>query len=242
MSDLLTDVKYWDNVKGGGHYPDLSWNYGDIETARVFHGIMKRGDKVLELGCGGSYFLPYFARKYGVQVYGIDYSIPQLNRAFCNLQKAGVKGELMLGDMRWVCVLQGKFDVVYSRGLIEHFTDPTSVLQICKTYLKKDGILITTVPHLKGMWGKLDKWLSGSGCSGYLEMDLRDLKKAHNLAGMTIVRAEYFRPLDIGVLNWSRVPAIVRMTVSLIAKARKLLPEFTYPSFCYTDMIVVAKK
>jgi len=53
--------------------------------------------------------------------------------------------------------LIGAFDVVCSFGVLEHFEDSVNTINAFKKFLKPGGILITTVPYLKGATGILQK-------------------------------------------------------------------------------------
>lgn len=247
MTDLTTPA-YWDGLKTAGMWPRLDTCYADRETLRVFDAVMddKGGGRVLELGCGNSYWLPYWAQEYQMDVAGLDYAPLRLQEAKRNLTAVGFDGDLRCADIRnvqqdWI----GRFDVVYSRGVVEHFIDPSMVLDIATSYLKPDGYLITTVPHLKGFWGNTDRRLAGFSEYPYVRMDLADLWTAHRLAGLRVVQSGYFRLLDPGVLNWSRTPKRVQWLVahylSLTSRARKWEPK-NLPAAWYVDMFVVAKR
>jgi cyclopropane fatty-acyl-phospholipid synthase-like methyltransferase len=40
----------------------------------IFKDIDTKGKKLLEIGCGNSVLLPYLAKEFGFEIYGIDYS------------------------------------------------------------------------------------------------------------------------------------------------------------------------
>lgn len=253
----LTTTEYWDSLKAGSHYPRLLVNYADRDTARVFDPFMsqKRGGRVLELGCGNSYFLPYFANRYGMKVAGIDNSGERIRNTYNNVftQTHLIPFEqdmdFRLADVRalqpdWV----GTFDVVYSRGLVEHFTD-SSLLLIVKEYLKPDGLMITTVPNLVGFWGGLDRHVAQLGDDHpYIRMSLAALRAWHLQADLHIVHSQYFRLLDLGMLNWSKTPKLIQTLVAYYIGGSSILRlpfdrlRIRFPEGWYTDMIVVAKK
>jgi 2-polyprenyl-6-hydroxyphenyl methylase/3-demethylubiquinone-9 3-methyltransferase len=112
------------------------------------------GSRVLELGCGGSRWLPYLAVKRGCSVVGIDVEPYAADLARTNLEGAGAKGEILCRDafaLHDNMDLLGRFDVVYSMGLLEHFDDPVRLLKVVSKYLRHGGRIITTVPNLRGV-------------------------------------------------------------------------------------------
>jgi len=76
---------------------------------------LKKGMKVLDIGCGWGSFLKYAAEKYGVEAVGITVSKEQvkLGRKLCK----GLPVEIRLQDYR---ELNEKFDHIVSIGMFEH--------------------------------------------------------------------------------------------------------------------------
>src|SRR5664279_2041222 len=64
----------------------VSWRF-----ARIFREYIKPGDRILEIGCGGSRFLPYFARELGAAVWGMDFAAEGVITAKAALARAGVR-------------------------------------------------------------------------------------------------------------------------------------------------------
>jgi cyclopropane fatty-acyl-phospholipid synthase-like methyltransferase len=97
----LTKTEYWDELAGGSCFPHLHLNYADRDTARVFHPIMEanKGGSVLELGCGCSNFLPYFAKRYNMKISGLDYSAQRLKYAERNLTRLEIVSDLRCIDI-----------------------------------------------------------------------------------------------------------------------------------------------
>lgn len=240
VNTSLTDKEYWDNNESGLNYPAFKISYSDREAARVFHKAMesKRGGNILELGCGGSYFLPYFVKKYQMKPAGIDFSERQLKIAVDNLKG---NGDLRCKDIYeiqydWI----KSFDVVYSRGFIEHFTTPAEIIEICLMYMKPDGIMITTVPHLKGFSGFIKD-------NNHYRMNLKDLRNMHTINDLEVIKSSYFRLLDFSVVNWSGFPLIIVRYISLCMMVssviRRYIPDIKIPcGYFYADMIVISRR
>lgn len=252
MSLNLTTREYWQKAHADIAWPRLVDSYADRETYRVFLPLMRQkdGGSILELGCGDSYWLPFWRNTYSMEIAGLDYVSSRVEAARRNIAAVTFFSRKVQPDLRCADIkdLQtdwlGRFDVVYSRGVMEHFSDPVPNLKTCSQYLAKDGLFVTTVPHLKGMWGRLDKALARFKEWPYQRWDLTDLKQIHEKAGLTVVSASYFRLLDPSILNFSRTPRRFQWTMShlfsFIGKIRKWEPKC--PSALYTDMIVVAKR
>jgi cyclopropane fatty-acyl-phospholipid synthase-like methyltransferase len=83
------------------------------------------GKRFLEVGCAGGRWLVYFHRAFGYSVTGCDYSETGCETARQALSRAGIAGEVIQDDL---FRLEGRWDVVFSGGLVEHFTDAKGVL------------------------------------------------------------------------------------------------------------------
>ncbi|MEQ1812051.1 MAG: cyclopropane-fatty-acyl-phospholipid synthase family protein [Terricaulis sp.] len=82
------------------------------------HLALKRGDHVLEIGCGWGGFAEFAAREYGARVTGITISDEQLAYAQARMEKAGLSElvEIRRQDYRDV---EGQFDKVASIEMFE---------------------------------------------------------------------------------------------------------------------------
>ena len=127
------------------NYTCAYWkNATDLDQAQVAKldlvckkiGIRK-GMRILELGCGWGSFARYAAEKYGAEVTGVTVSKEQveLGNQLCR----GLPVELRLQDYREI---HGKYDAVISIGIMEHvgYKNYRTYMQVVDRCLKKDGI------------------------------------------------------------------------------------------------------
>ncbi|MEK6726374.1 MAG: cyclopropane fatty acyl phospholipid synthase [Deltaproteobacteria bacterium] len=99
----------------------------------------KRGQKVLDVGCGWGSFAKYAAEKYGVSVTGVTVSKEQaeLGRETCK----GLPVEIRLQDYR---DLSGQFDNIVSLGMFEHvgYKYYKTYMKIVNSCLKDHGLFL----------------------------------------------------------------------------------------------------
>ena len=114
------------------------------------------GLKVLEVGSAPGEHLVRLNKQYGFIPYGIEYSESgnELNReifASNNIDPDNVIYADFFSDEvheRY----KGAFDIVISRGFIEHFTDVRSVIEKHNNLLAEGGyLLIISIPNLNGV-------------------------------------------------------------------------------------------
>src|ERR1700685_3792518 len=79
LQDHPTDIaslSHWESVwQRAGRAPGFSaLNYYDFRLARMFQPLVPPGARVVEIGCGGSRWIKYFAGKLQRETWGIDYS------------------------------------------------------------------------------------------------------------------------------------------------------------------------
>jgi len=107
---------------------------------------------VLEIGAGVGGYLAYMSQTFGYRAHALDYSPVACRRLAENFRLLGLPVEVFERDL-----LEGRldglpqFDLVYSLGLIEHFTDPMPVIAGHARLTKKGGLLLLGVPNFGGV-------------------------------------------------------------------------------------------
>lgn len=100
---------------------------------------LKKGMRILDIGCGWGSFIKYAAEKYGVQAVGITVSKEQvaLGQELCK----GLPVEIRLQDYRQV---NEKFDHIVSVGMIEHvgYKNYHDFFSIAERNLAGDGLFL----------------------------------------------------------------------------------------------------
>ncbi len=118
---------------------------------------LKKGMRILDIGCGWGSFLKYAAEKYGVSGVGITISSEQADLAIkvCS----GLPIEIKIQDYRDI---EGQFDAVVSIGMFEHvgYKNYREYMKIVHTHLKDDGLfLLHTIGRNFPMTG-IDPWMN----------------------------------------------------------------------------------
>lgn len=157
---------------------------------------------LLEIGCGKSAWLPYFAKEFGFRVSGLDYSPVGCEMARAVLRANAVEAEIVCAD----CFtppesMRGKFDVVASFGVVEHFDDTAAVLRAMSVFLKSGGLLLTTIPNMVGAIGAIQKVVNRPVYDIHQLIDPAMLTQAHAAVGLEVIECGYFASTSFGVNN-----------------------------------------
>lgn len=172
------------------------------EYVRLFPGRAAQGKRLLEIGCAGSAWLPYFSREFGFRVTGIDYSELGCQQARDVLEREGVNGDIICCDaFQPPATLFGRFDVVVTYGVVEHFLDTAGCLADLARYLAPGGILMTVIPNLSGSLGAILKLLDPESYAIHVAMTARGFATAHQSAGLSLESARYFAPVNYAILQ-----------------------------------------
>jgi SAM-dependent methyltransferase len=186
----------------------------------TFAGRETRGAPLLEIGAAASIWLPYFAREHGFVVSGLDYSEPgcaQMQRIFA---RDGIDGGVHCADaFAPPDELLGAFDVVVSFGVVEHFTDTRGTVAAFARFLRPGGLLITEVPNLKGLVGRVQRSWNRPVWDIHVPLDRDDLLTAHRGAGLVDLDATY---LVFGGFHVVSLQGLARRTPGYLAKRATL--------------------
>jgi 2-polyprenyl-3-methyl-5-hydroxy-6-metoxy-1,4-benzoquinol methylase len=171
-------------------------NHLNISFHRTFkkllNGFDLTGKSLLEVGCGNSVWLPYFAKEYRVKPFGLDYSKHGCEQAEAILKREMLHGEIYHADMFSPPEhLNKKFDIVVSLGVVEHFTDTVSAIRALNFFLKPGGLLLTSIPNHAGLLGWLQKTIHRQVYDIHVILDKKMLVDSIETAGLKNINSTY---------------------------------------------------
>ena len=202
--------EYWSNFWLNHPLPaeiNVSIKNNATFPARQFHEFYlqlfqstQTNKKLIEIGCGNSVWLSYFAKQFQFNVAGIDYSEFGCEQTRKILSRDNINGSIHFGDLFNPPVeLKNKFDIVCSFGVVEHFNNTEDVLKHIGEFLNEDGLLVTTIPNLCGITGWLQKWMNKPVYDIHKVMTLKNIQTHIENAGFAIIKSELLNPISFGV-------------------------------------------
>ncbi len=117
---------------------------------------LKKGDRILDIGCGWGSFAKFAAEKYGAKVVGVTISKEQVELA--KERCKGLEVEIRLQDYRDV---NEQFDHIISLGMFEHvgYKNYREYFEVANRCLKDGGLfLLHTIGGLKSVT-TTDPWI-----------------------------------------------------------------------------------
>lgn len=133
-------------------------SYADIFLwEEIYKKFLPKGKqlKVLEVGSAPGHFLVKLHKKFGYEPYGVEYSKKgvEINRKIFKFNNINPKNVIYADFLsnEFQNKYREKFDMIISRGFIEHFTDTTNIIKKHKNLLKKEGIISISVPNFRSL-------------------------------------------------------------------------------------------
>jgi len=114
---------------------------------------LKKGEVVLDLGCGAGLDLYFYAQAVGEKgkVYGLDISEDMVSKAKQNMELVGIKNaEISVGESDNLSFNDNFFDVVASNGIYNLSPDKEAVMREVYRVLKPGGRTVFCEIVLKG--------------------------------------------------------------------------------------------
>jgi SAM-dependent methyltransferase len=218
------------------------------ELDEIFSHWLPQGDNLrfLEVGCGMSIWLPYFAQKFNYQVFGFDYMERGCKVAGENLRKAGRAGTVVCADFNRPTFAREQFDVVFSMGFVEHFDPPSTAIQNVAQFAKPGGLIVTHVPNMLAWKGLLVRLVDRRMYDLHTKFDLARLRNWHEQSGCSVLTAQYHQFLDLTLYNSHRfMPVLIRLSGALnfpmLWLQQRCRLDLQHPFLC-SSMIVIARK
>lgn len=144
-----TNSYYWDTIGNDFLRAIVLPHYGAFiseEKHQLFGEVT--GKKLLEIGCGNGQSLQYQGERGASELWCIDLSDKQIEKATQHLQSCRVSAKLICSPMEEECGIPADyFDFVYSIYAIGWTTDLEGTFNRIASYLKKDGVFIFSWSH-----------------------------------------------------------------------------------------------
>lgn len=171
--------RYWDQMKLPAEVTkgkDLYIN----EILEIFDIFLPKNENfsILEIGGAPGRYLAYMARNFHYKVCVLDYSEIGCKKAKENLQLLNIPGVIFKKDLFSDLSDLPKFDIVYSLGFIEHFSDLETTINKHLELLKVGGILLIGTPNFLGINGLFINRLAPQEMAmcNSLSMDIKNWK------------------------------------------------------------------
>lgn len=145
-----TNIKFWDTIGneflGATALPNWGGYLPSEDKLNLLGNLS--GKRVLEIGCGNGHSLKYAAGLGAADLWGLDISANQLERAKSFLEEYEITARLVCSPMEDECGLPTNyFDLVYSVYGIGWTTNLSQTFNLIHSYLKKDGAFIFGWSH-----------------------------------------------------------------------------------------------
>lgn len=204
----LTDPIYWDSFWSNSKTlidVDVQSDLHSKTLHKLFKRYLKRENKVLEVGCGSSKWLIYFSKNFDSSVCGIDYSKRACRISKNSLGERKISGEIICGDICNSSLKKGAFDVVFSSGLIEHFSNPILILKEMSELVAPNGHLVTNIPNLESLYWFIQKKIDQSVYRGHTKISIERLADFYEQVGFELDVIQYVGGFDLFSIEWSRL-------------------------------------
>jgi cyclopropane fatty-acyl-phospholipid synthase-like methyltransferase len=161
LSSQYPQDKDWNNfwkASGSQKFSQESWSKKRMK--QILLPLVGAGKKVLDAGCGSGYFSAYFCDQ-GMDVVSVDYAESSLTiTKQITLGRARIMKADLLKDKLSDCIAE-RFDVIFSDGLFEHFTeeDQNKIFKNLLSIMQPVGNIITFVPNQWSPWQILRPFL-----------------------------------------------------------------------------------
>ena len=114
--------------------------------ARYVRKFIDTKRKTLDIGCGEGVFY-YELTKRKCSIIGIDYSKEALTNMTLKLKNVGIRPMVVNADAQKLPIKSSAFDQIVCLDVIEHLKDANASIKEMSRVLKKNGVLILSVPN-----------------------------------------------------------------------------------------------
>jgi SAM-dependent methyltransferase len=155
-TERLTDRSHWDLYWEGTALPrEVQRGSGSAQVDAILDVLDEHappdGASVLEVGGAPGQYLAYLHSRRRYECALLDYSAEGCALARRNFELLAIEAEIHKRDLLDPELRIGRFDLVFSLGLVEHFADLTGVVAAHARLVEPGGTLIVGAPNVRGV-------------------------------------------------------------------------------------------
>lgn len=191
----LTKQEYWEDYWSSYKLPlEIKKSKDSLylnEILNTFDTYLPKDSQlsILEIGGSPGQYLIYMHRQFGYKIHCLDYSEIGCLKTKENYELLNIQGEIYQQDLFSENLNLPLFDIVYSLGFVEHFSNLNPVIEKHLRLLKQGGILVIGAPNFLG----INHW--------FLKRLAPELLSKHNLEAMDISTwASFEKEFNLGIV------------------------------------------
>lgn len=198
---------------------------------------LKRGTRVLDVGCGAGWHTHALALHHGCAVTGIDYNPVAVARASAVAQALSIEARYQVADL-FLFVPDRPFDVVMSIGVLHHTDDCLEGVRRVAGFVKDGGHLFIGLYHAYGRKPFLEHFESmKSRGAGEAEM-LAEYRRLHAALRDEVLVMSWFRdqvlhPHETRHTLREIVPVLEEQGMTLVSASTNNFAPFSSPRELY---------
>lgn len=180
----------------------------------------------IEIGCGLGNWCVYFNKYFKYKIYGIDYTKEGVKSCSETLEKNKITPqEIYLEDFT-TYEFNKKFDVVFSMGFVEHFTNYQKMIQKHIDITKKGGFTVIMVPNIKkNIYNEIQKLFNEEVLNGFIHIYPDELSRSISKKDK-VLYSGYVGKINFGVVNTHNANYLIRIVYFISSLFIKVLFKY----------------
>lgn len=231
MKNFITDKELWG--KGYQKKESIFTILGRTRQNAVFRETVKYIDnliksnfidtsklRILELGGGNSDWLCYFGEKYNCELWAIDYSEMGCELLSRKLKRKNLVCKIINKDFYDInsSDIDRPLDLIFSFGLLEHFSERKIIYDISSKYLNSKGLFISVVPNLNEFNLKWCLKVNPSLMSWHISLRMSDILEELESYGFQDINGIYIGGLRLFADTENLFFSIIKKSMNLIGE------------------------
>lgn len=152
------EIEYEDQIAGDyntWYHQTYLEKHFTADFANFVKKYVKKGDKVLDLGCGPASLWGDFSKISGIELTGVDISPKMIGEA----KKLFPKGHFKVGDSENIPYKDQTFDCIICSSVLHHLPKTDKSFQEIKRVLKPEGVLLGREPQIDQFMLNSNIWI-----------------------------------------------------------------------------------
>lgn len=221
---IVPDAANWQQAWSSGEAPPPECHSALIDA--ILYCTDVKHTRILEVGAGTGRDNVELSTL-GAEVYALDFTAEALTLTQQLSDQQGSTVRLVCADTLRLPFASGSFDLLFSQGLLEHFSDPYAVVQEQARVIRPGGYLLVDVPQKysfytlhKRRFMRKNAWFAGWETEFSLS-ELIDLLQSARLQPVHSYGHGYFPSPLLGIRNLHTFDQRHHMPLRMLAGVRQ---------------------